>query len=310
MPIWWRGSRACREPARRWQATRSPSLPAARAPTRHSRPGARAPKCCSPARPATTRSEAPALAGLAAAGVDVARVRTAAAPTGVALIHVDAEGRNAITVIAGANALADPDAVEEAALGEHSTLVLQFELPVAAVTALARRARQRGARVLLNAAPAIPLPAALAATLDVLVVNEHEAQVLARETGLPDAPAAFAAAWHRRHGAAVVVTLGAAGVVAAADGRMHALAAPRVEVVDTTGAGDAFVGTLAAALDRGRAWPRSAGRRDRRRRARVHGLRRAGRAAGGRPHRRAGGAARGGDFAAAGHVNRGSGGGT
>ncbi len=198
---------------------------------------------------------APALAGLAAAGVDVSRVRTTAAPTGVALIHVDAEGRNAITVIAGANALADPDAVEDATLGERSTLVLQFELPVAAVTALARRARQRGARVLLNAAPAIPLPASLAATLDVLVVNEHEAQVLARETGLPDAPTAFAAAWHRRHGAAVVVTLGAAGVVAAADGRSHMLAAPRVEVVDTTGAGDAFVGTLAAALDRGLGWP-------------------------------------------------------
>jgi len=200
---------------------------------------------------------APALAGLAAAGVDVSRVRTTAAPTGVALIHVDAEGRNAITVIAGANALADPDAVEDATLGERCTLVLQFELPVAAVTALARRARQRGARVLLNAAPAIPLPASLASTLDVLVVNEHEAQVLARATGLPDAPTAFAAAWHRRHGTAVVVTLGAAGVVAAAAGRSHTLTAPRVEVVDTTGAGDAFVGTLAAALDRGDTWPRA-----------------------------------------------------
>ena len=198
---------------------------------------------------------APALAGLAAAGVDLSRVRTVGASTGVALIHVDAEGRNAITVIAGANALADPDVVDGAVLGERSTLVLQFEVPVPAATALAQRARARGTRVLLNAAPANPLPATLATALDVLVVNEHEARVLATDTGLPDAPAAFAAAWHRRHGTAVVVTLGAAGVVAAADGRMHAVAAPEVEVVDTTGAGDAFVGTLAAALDRGLDWP-------------------------------------------------------
>jgi ribokinase len=182
-------------------------------------------------------------------------VRTVGAPTGIALIHVDAEGRNAITVVAGANALADPDSVDDAALGEHCTLVLQFEVPLAAVTALAQRAKVRGTRVLLNAAPALPPSAAIAAALDVLVVNEHEAQVLAGAAGLPESPIAFAAAWHRRHGTAVVVTLGGAGAVASAQGRLHAAAAPEVHVVDTTGAGDAFVGALAAGLDRGRDWP-------------------------------------------------------
>lgn len=200
---------------------------------------------------------APALAGLAAAGVDLARVGIAGAPTGVALIHVDAEGGNAITVIAGANALADPDRVDDALLDDRCTLVLQLEVPLDAVARLARRAHGRGARVLVNAAPVAPLPAALTAAIDVLVVNEHEARELAGPSGMPGAPAAFAAAWHRRHGTAVVVTLGAAGVVAAADGRLHNVAAPQIEVVDTTGAGDAFVGTLAAALDRGLDWPQA-----------------------------------------------------
>ena len=156
---------------------------------------------------------------------------------------------------------------------------------------LARRAHGRGARVLVNAAPAAPLPAALTAVIDVLVVNEHEARELAGPSGLPGAPAAFAAAWHRRHGTAVVVTLGAAGVVAAADGRLHSVAAPQIEVVDTTGAGDAFVGTLAAALDRGLDWPAGARRGRRRRRAGLHRVRRPGRNAGRRPHRCAGGPA-------------------
>jgi ribokinase len=198
-----------------------------------------------------------ALAGLAAAGVGLAAVRRIAVPTGVALIHVDATGENCITVVAGANAHADPEAIPDAVLGPDATLVLQLEVPLPAVEAAAVRARRRGARVILNAAPVQALPAGLLAAIDVLVVNEHEARTIAAALGLPSAPQAFAGEFHRGLGKAAVVTLGALGVVAAAAGACYAGPAPAVAAVDTTGAGDAFTGALAAALDRQATWPRA-----------------------------------------------------
>ena len=151
-----------------------------------------------------------ALAGLIAAGVDVAWVRRDAAPTGVALIHVEASGQNAITVIPGANAHLLATTVPDAALAPGTTVVMQLEVPLDAVRDIACRARQGGARVVLNAAPARALPPALLAALDVLVVNAIEAATLAAALGLPDTPAAFAAAMHRERGCAVIVTLGPA----------------------------------------------------------------------------------------------------
>jgi ribokinase len=198
-----------------------------------------------------------ALAGLAAAGVDLYGLRRVAVPTGVALIHVDAGGENCITIVPGANALADAGTIPDVALDPAAILLPQLEVPVAAVIAAARRARARGARVVLNAAPAHPLPAELMATLDVLVINEHEAGAIGEGFGLPPGAADFAAAFHRRFGCAVVVTLGASGLVAAADGCFHAAPAPTVDVVDSTGAGDAFTGALAAALDRAAGWQRA-----------------------------------------------------
>jgi ribokinase len=198
-----------------------------------------------------------ALAGLAASGVDLAAVRRVAAPTGVALIHVEASGENCITVVPGANALADPTAIPESSLGAAATLLLQFEVPLAAVEAAAKRARTRGTRVVLNAAPAQALAEGLLAATDVLVVNEHEARIVASGLGLPTAPETFAAELQRRFGTAVIVTLGARGVVSVADGIRYAASAPAVTVVDSTGAGDAFTGALAAALDRGVEWHRA-----------------------------------------------------
>jgi ribokinase len=200
---------------------------------------------------------ATALRELVASGVDLQWVRHVEAPTGVALIHVDSAGRNAITIVAGANAAADPTGIPDAALRAGTTLVLQFEVPMQAVIAIASRAKQTGSRVILNAAPAGKLSPELLAALDVLIVNELEAAAIAAMHAMPPKPEDFAAAFHRRYSCAVVVTLGAKGAIAAVDDELLTVEAPKVEVVDTTGAGDALVGALAAALDRGVDWTRA-----------------------------------------------------
>jgi len=198
-----------------------------------------------------------ALRELVAAGTGLHAMRRVEVSTGVALIHVDAAGGNAITVIAGANAHAAPADVADAALGPGTTLVLQLEVPVDSVTSIAIRAKRLGTRVILNAAPAHPLSGALIAALDVLIVNEHEAAAVAAAHALPAGSENFASAFHRRCKCAVVVTLGAAGAIAAAEGALFTVAAPKLRVIDTVGAGDALVGALAAALDRGTDWARA-----------------------------------------------------
>jgi ribokinase len=111
--------------------------------------------------------------------------------------------------------------------------------------------------VVLNAAPAQPLPPELLAAVDVLIVNAIEAAGIATALDLPRTPEAFAPAMLRRHGCAVVVTLGRHGMAAAVDETLITAPAPAIDVVDTTGAGDAFVGALVAALDRRAGWPRA-----------------------------------------------------
>jgi ribokinase len=196
-----------------------------------------------------------ALASLAAAGVVLDGVVRVDAPTGVALIHVDARGENAITVVPGANGHANAASVPATALSSAATLLMQLEVPLAEVSALAMAAK--AARVMLNAAPAQPLPAALLDLLDVLIVNEHEAAAIGSALGLPAAVEAFAVALWQRHGCATVVTLGAAGALAVTGDGIYRVPTPPTEVIDTTGAGDAFCGALAAALDRGSGWSRA-----------------------------------------------------
>jgi ribokinase len=173
---------------------------------------------------------------LRARGVDVSAVRTVAAPTGQAWITVDDEGENAIVVIPGANAEVGPDwfgALD--GLGAGDVLLLQLEVPVRTVSAAARLAQGRGARVVVNAAPYAALPHDVAALADPLVVNEHEALQLADSDAQPTS---------------LLVTFGAAGC--SWDGERHdGIPVDAGDVVDTTGAGDAFCGALAAALARG-----------------------------------------------------------
>jgi ribokinase len=183
------------------------------------------------------------------AGVDLAGVTAVDAATGVALIHVDVHGENTITVVPGANAALRAVSVPDGVLVGRNTLVMQLEVPIAEVCSLAHRARSRGARVVLNAAPAAELPVALLNDVGVLVVNETEADTLARALRVDTMRALVARV--ASDDRVLVVTRGAQGVLYALGGEVVERAAPSVQVQDTVGAGDAFTGALAAALDRG-----------------------------------------------------------
>lgn len=175
-------------------------------------------------------------------GVDLSLVHETDRPTGCAAIIVDPGGRNQIAVASGANRLAKAASVPDHRLGPDTTLVCQMEVPADETAALIRRARGRGARVILNLAPAMPLDPAVLADIDLLVANEGEAETLSE-------PPASVAAQLRQ---AMIVTLGEAGSWACrGDGSRLAVPALPIAPVDTTGAGDTFVGVLAAGLDGG-----------------------------------------------------------
>lgn len=190
-----------------------------------------------------------ALALLAADGVDLDHVAQVDAPTGAAFIATDREGANQIIVAAGANAAVRPDALRQIELAAEDILLLQREIPEEACLEAARAMKRAGGRVILNLAPAEAPSAALLDELDMLIVNEHEAVVLAQALGWPEQdPDAIARRLDGERGIATVATLGAAGLVAWIGGARHRLAAPQVAVVDTVAAGDSFTGAFAAAL--------------------------------------------------------------
>ncbi len=194
---------------------------------------------------------AQALSNLRAAGINLDGVATVAAPTGVALINVADDGENSIVVVPGANALARATQVYDHALGETGTLLAQLEIPLAEVAGVFRRAQACRMRCVLNAAPMTALPPSLFEFLDVLVVNEHEAKALAATVDCPGPPERLIRELHAHFGVLTVVTLGARGALTLADGRLQQAEPPPVEVRDATGAGDAFVGAMCAAFDRG-----------------------------------------------------------
>ena len=182
-------------------------------------------------------------------GLELSRVLTVDGyATSEAIIQIDASSENAIVVVPGAN-LANDLATVEARLSDISpddVLVCQLEIPVETVVHGLSLARARGARTVLNAAPATTATELLN-DVDVLVVNETEAAAL-----LNGADADAAGELHRIFGVCVVVTLGAQGSHVVSDAHAFTLPALPVRLVDTTGAGDAFVGGLAAALAEGR----------------------------------------------------------
>ncbi|SBT37172.1 ribokinase [Micromonospora narathiwatensis] len=186
-------------------------------------------------------------ARITAAGVDTSQLRVVYGSSGVALVMVNATGENAILVVPGANsAFTGLTEGELHAVREADVLVAQLEVPVETVTEAAVAARAAGTRVVLNAAPARPVPAELLAAVDLLVVNETEARTL---TGRGrDAPEALLDLVPR-----AVLTLGAEGArYVDRDGTSVHVPAVKVDVVDSTAAGDAFTAALAVAWGEGR----------------------------------------------------------
>ncbi|GAA1869173.1 ribokinase [Pseudonocardia ailaonensis] len=196
-------------------------------------------------------AEGSALVGqVAARGVDTAGVvRAAGRRSGSAVVTVDTSGENCIVVWPGANALLESAMVPDSALGTGAIVVLSLESPVPVVEAVAERAAALGGRVLLNASPAAELPDGLWRATDVVVVNHAEATAL---TGVEhqEGWASLRAAFARRGVPSCIVTLGAGGAVVLEPRSITEIPAVRVDVVDTTGCGDAFMGAVAAGLAR------------------------------------------------------------
>jgi ribokinase len=177
------------------------------------------------------------------AKVDLCVVRVPHQTTGTAFICVSDDAENAITVAPGANAHMLPAHLPP--LKGISHLLMQLEIPLLTVSAFAQAARAQGVSVVLNAAPAQPLPAELLALVDVLVVNEGELATLAGHTGT------IAQNLARIDVPTVVVTLGRRGCCARQGDKFFLQKAFPVHPLDTTGAGDTFCGVLVGALSQG-----------------------------------------------------------
>ncbi len=189
------------------------------------------------------------LANFARLGIDTRGVMRVTGSSGVAPIWVEADGTNRIVVVPGANDLVTPDhaAAAVGGLGGADAAIGQFEIPQAVTAAAFAVAKAAGSITILNPAPAAPISPDLLAVTDWLVPNEVEFGILSGTTGEPGdrTLAGFAAHVGRR----LIVTLGSRGAaLVGVDGSVIRLPAERVSAVDTSGAGDAFVGALAVGL--------------------------------------------------------------
>jgi len=187
------------------------------------------------------------LENLAQNRVDVSRVRCDAAATGTATIIVDAHGQNSIVLSPGANGKVTPHDVID--LPDANILLLQFEIPSETVLSTAQQAREKGMRVIVNPAPAREMDKTLLKSVDVLVPNETELSLLTGATVTDIASAEAAARMLMMQGAGmVIVTRGEHGSLAVTKSGHYMIPSFKMNVVDTTAAGDAFIGGLAVSL--------------------------------------------------------------
>ena len=184
-------------------------------------------------------------------GIDVSAVELdETLPTGIAIIYVSDEGENSIGISAEANGALSPAMVKrhEAMIADAHTLLLQLEVPLESVFEAAKLARSHGTRVVLNPAPARPLPAELLALVDLITPNQTEAELLTGVKVSDEASAAQAAdRFHQMGISDVMITLGSQGVYCSNARQQQLIPGFRVEAVDTTAAGDTFNGALLAA---------------------------------------------------------------
>lgn len=192
----------------------------------------------------------PALRRLTEAGVDQTHINRVDATTGLAVIAVDDAGENTIIVVSGANATVDATAIAESApaIAAADIVLLQGEIPADGFAAAVGAATKR---VVVNLAPVIDVDRSALLQADPLIANEHEAGLILHQLGQEisgNDPHELAQALLGAGFASVILTLGAAGALVAAANASELIPSPKVDTVDTTGAGDAFAGALVARL--------------------------------------------------------------
>jgi ribokinase len=196
----------------------------------------------------------PALALLRDAGTDLSLVKPVAGPTGTAVILIGEGGENMISVIPAANGAVSEDDVA-AVLAEMTygdILMLQFEVPAAAIEKALKDAKAKGVTTVINTAPLTSDAPRIAGLADIVIANETEFELLIGKHGLTaEQREQELRDLHQNTGQTLIVTLGADGVIAMRDGKTFRALGLKIEPVDTVGAGDTFCGYLAAGLDQG-----------------------------------------------------------
>ncbi len=187
-------------------------------------------------------------------GVDASGIKFIDGPSGLATIFVDeTDGTHRIVVSHGANLKAKQEWIPDHLLNKGAIVLVQGELPIQETEKLLVRARKNGARTMMNFAPATAkLSEDALHNLDFIILNEHEADAVARQFGLDSSDKeAFATLLHKKYALTTIVTLGPDGSLCACDEGIIKVPSLKIKAIDTVGAGDAFVGYLAASLDKG-----------------------------------------------------------